>query len=305
MYLVSMILGIDIGGTSAKFGLVQYDGTITETKRYQTADWVNGDGFMEGLLEAIADFLSTYPNIKGIGLGWPGLLSADRQEVLFLPNIPSVANMPVMRMLEEAFPGILCRMENDAKCAAMGEYYFGKEKRMANFLLVVMGTGVGSGAIINHKLFIGGSGNGTEIGHMLTHTGKTLEEQSGLAQITKRAKEIILEDPFRNSSLHTLAALDPKLIQEHAEAGDAAALEVYREVGSLLGEVLVNVVRVLDIHTVLLGGGVSAALHLMKPEIMKQIHTHLPEYYTRNFDIRAASLYNDAGLLGAAGLIME
>lgn len=300
-----MILGIDIGGTSAKFGLVSHDGSISNSKRFKTATWVAQGGFIHNLTQEIGNYLAQFPEIKGVGMGWPGLLSKDRKRVIHLPNIPSVKEEAIVPLLNSLFPKTLFKIENDAKCAALGEYYFGAHKGMDDYILVALGTGVGSGVVMNGKLFIGARGNGTEIGHIPTHTGKTLEEHVGLKNLVSYAKQLLAADVKYQSSLHDAEEIDPKLIQEHAEKGDLIAMEVYKHAGRVLGEAMVGVIRVLDLNHILLGGGISPAIELIKPDMIEVLKKHLPAYYTDELDIRQATLSNDAGLLGAAALILE
>ncbi len=300
-----MILGIDVGGTSVKFGLVTPSGEIKNGKRFMTEEWVDGKGFVESLKAEIGNYLNEFPIIKGVGIGWPGLVSLDRTKVVLLPNIPSVANVPIVEILRSEYPKIHFKIENDAKCAALGEYYFGENKRMQTFLLLALGTGVGAGVIMNGKLFLGGRGNGTEVGHMLTTNGITLENQVGINHLIAYTKEQLLLDKGITSSLHAEEELSPKVIAEHAAKGDKLALAVFAHVGKVIGETLVSIVRVMDINNILLGGGISGAAEFFVPELKKAMMQHLPTYYTDELFIGKATLDNDAGLLGAAGLIME
>jgi glucokinase len=299
-----MILGIDVGGTSVKFGLVTPEGEIQNSTRFMTADWVNGIGFVESMKKEIGAYLEKYPIVKGVGIGWPGLLSLDRTKVVLLPNIPSIVNVPIVEILRSEFPQIHFKIENDAKCAALGEYYFGSNKRMPTFLLLALGTGVGSGVMMNGKLFIGGRGNGTEVGHMLTTRGKTLENQVGINHLIAYTKEQLAKDNGK-SSLHSEAELSPKVIAHHASKGDALAIAVWNDIGTIIGESLVSIIRVMDINNILLGGGISGAFDYFVPNLKKAMLEHLPTYYTDDMYIGKATLENDAGLLGAAGLIME
>ncbi|WP_018343909.1 ROK family protein [Cytophaga aurantiaca] len=301
-----MILGIDVGGTSVKFGLVTPEGEIQHATRFMTADWVNGIGFVESMKKEIGEYLKKYPVVKGVGIGWPGLLSLDRTKVVLLPNIPSIVNVPIVEILRSEFPQIHFKIENDAKCAALGEYYFGSNKqRMQTFLLLALGTGVGSGVMMSGKLFLGGRGNGTEVGHMLTTRGKSLENQVGINHLIAYTKEQLALDTAKKSSLHKEAELSPKVIADHVSKGDALAIAVWNDIGTIIGESLVNIVRVMDINNILLGGGISGAFDYFVPNLKKAMLQHLPTYYTDDMYIGKATLENDAGLLGAAGLIME
>jgi glucokinase len=133
-----MILGIDVGGTSVKFGIVNPEGEIFYHKKFDTVQWVKQQGFTPSLIKEIKVYADEYPQLKGIGIGFPGLLSADRTKVLLLPNIPSVTDLPIVEILKAEFPQLMIRIENDAKCATLGEYYFGENKGSDNFMLITL-----------------------------------------------------------------------------------------------------------------------------------------------------------------------
>jgi glucokinase len=297
-----MILGIDVGGTTVKFGVVSTDGEISHVKSFETASWVSA-GFVESLKKGIKEYLDKFETIAGVGIGWPGLLSVERTHIIELPNIPAVKDVPVLKLLKEAFPDMPIKIENDAKCATIGELYFGKIKDLDNFILVTLGTGVGSGAVIDKKLFLGARGNGMEIGHMLLEDGKSLEQHIGIQHIINYAQlRINQENP---KSVIVGREITPKLIFEAAQQGDKFAISVFDYVGEKLGENLVSVVRVLDITTILLGGGIAGAFDFIVPRAKEVMEKYLPKYYMKDLKIEQAFLSNQVGILGAAGLLME
>lgn len=296
-----MVLGIDIGGTSLKFGLVTEHGNIVARDKYDTGEFVK-NGFEKSMAEAIDKFLKNYPELIGVGIGFPGLLSADRKKVVLLPNIPAVKDVAIVEYLSQRFPKLKIKIENDAKCAALGEYQFGENKGLDNFICVTLGTGVGSGAVINGDLFIGARGNGMEIGHILMGNGKTMEQQIGLGHILEYANTVVKK--VGESSMLFTKEITMHALCDAAISGDKSAREVFAHVGRVLGEGMVSVIRVLDVDRILIGGGVSNGFEFILPEMQSTIIKYMPEYYTKNLDIRKASLSNDAGLLGAAGLVM-
>lgn len=297
-----MILGVDVGGTTVKFGLVSPEGEITAINAYDTQKWVAA-GFVPSLKAAIADYLSKFPEIKGVGLGWPGLLSADRRHIIELPNIPAVKDVPILDLLKEEFPDLPIKIENDAKCATMGELYFGNVKDLDNFILITLGTGVGSGAVINKKLFLGARGNGMEIGHMLLEDGKSLEQHIGIQHIINYTELRINKENPQSSIVGK--EITPKVIYEAAAQGDKFAISIFDYVGEKLGMNLVSLIRVLDITTVLLGGGIAGAFDFIVPQAKKVLEKYLPQYYLKDIKIQQAFLTNQVGILGAAGLMME
>ncbi|QEC53127.1 glucokinase [Anseongella ginsenosidimutans] len=298
-----MILAIDIGGTSSKFGLVSPGKPeITEYRKLDTPKAVESRG-LAGLLEAeIGSYLQRFPDIDGIGMGLPGLLSKDRREILELPNIPQAGRLPILDRLEEKFPGIPLKIENDAKCATLGEFRFGKQENLNNFLLVTLGTGIGSGVIIDGRLFKGACGNGLELGHILVGGERTLEEQIGLPGFLAYAGEQVQAQGGK--TVLQQDNLSGKAIFDAATQQDTLALSLFAHLGKLLGEGLVAAVRLLDVTNLLIGGGVSGAFGFIHPSLKESMESHLPPYYTSSLKIRQASLGNDAGLLGAAGLFV-
>jgi glucokinase len=296
-----MILGIDIGGTSVKSGLVSGNGKISSYKKFDTDYWVNHHGFIPSLIEAIKDYTISFPKIKGVGIGFPGLISADRRRVIMLPNIPSVENAPIMDLMEKEFPGLLIKIENDAKCATLGEYHFGENKGLDNFMLITLGTGIGSGAIINKQLFIGARGNAMEIGHIFLSDGKTLEQHIGIHHLFEYAAEIISRAPENSTKLKGMT-LTGIALYNAAKAGDENAIQIYQYAGNLIGETLTSVIRVLDITTIIFGGGISEAFEFLTPSIIYRLSKNLPPYYSKDIVLKKASLSNDAGIFGAAGL---
>ncbi len=292
-------LGIDIGGTSVKFGIVSQDGTITERSAPETNGWEDGKGFAQNLLDAIDTYLSNHPTIDEVGIGFPGLLNRERTKVISLPNIKGMDDCPIVDMLTERFPNIRFAIENDAKCAASAEFNFGQHGELTDFALITLGTGVGCGAFINGQLFRGGRGNPTEIGHIPVSTGKKLEDELGHFHLTQYARDNISSYPDSTLSADDLRM---KTIAEHARLGDAFSIHVYERIGELLAESIVGLCRILDVNKILLGGGVSAATDLFKPTIFSKLKELLPPYYTDDLVIDVAKMKNDAGILGAAGL---
>ena len=299
-----MILGIDIGGTTLKFGVVTFDGEILEKKIHDThACDDNHEDFLEVMLSFIKDFRERY-EITGIGIGLPGLLSPDRMSTYTLANLPALNYISIVSLLKKEVKDIPIKIENDAKCAALGEMYFGNHKHLRDYLMIALGTGVGGGLVIDGKLFIGVKGNATEVGHIPLSDGITLEDHIGQEKITAYARKKLEEQQYANSSLHG-KEISPKVIHEEALNHDQRSIDIFHYVGECIGEMLVGVIRLIDIDTFLLAGGVSGATEFIKPGIESVLHKLLPPYYVDHLSILRASLSADSGLLGAASLIME
>jgi glucokinase len=298
-----MVLGIDVGGTTVKLGVVTREGKISDVQRYSTEQWQFGEtGFMESLKLAVSEYLMKMPEIEGVGIGFPGLLNKERNTIIRMHNIPGVKNEDVVAYLKKDFDSLTIRIDNDAKCAALGEMYFGKDKNLDDFMLATLGTGVGSGLVINKQLFLGVRGNAMELGHIIVSNGKTLEEQIGQQHISEYARQKLKDPKYKGSMLHNVE-ISPKTIYEAAEQGDSLSIDTYAFVGKLLGEALTTAVRILDVTRIILGGGVAGAFKFFEPAMMKVMKHYLPTYYLEDLNITTASLKENAGIQGAASLV--
>lgn len=295
-------LGIDIGGTNVKMGIVEAEtGNITNFYSHDTGDWRDSGHFVKSLGDAISVQLKQNPEVNKCGIGVPGLITRDRQSLIEITAIPEIDGISVITDLKNRFKGKDFFLENDANAAALGEYYFGEEDLPEDYIFVTLGTGVGGAAIIDKKVFKGGGGNAMEPGHMPSKNGRVLERNIGKVELLNLATnmraawtgETVLNADGTISTMGLVSA---------ANDGDKLALEIFDEVGTLLGDGLVSMIRILDINTILIGGGISASFEYILPAINKQIDYWLSPYYKKGLTIKRATLANDAGLLGAASL---
>jgi glucokinase len=295
-------MGIDVGGTNVKIGIVDREGGMESKVKYSTAKLRQSADFVNGYIEILQKEFTNHPEVKEVGIGIPGTLSADRTRCLEIAAIPALDGIDLQPRLKKAFPDKEFYLENDANVAALGEYYFSGTKLPENYLFVTLGTGVGSAAIINKKIFIGGDGNGMELGHILSKNGKELEENIGKRGIMQRARKLMSK---KKTALSQYKEFDPKVIVKQAQQGDRVSIKIYREVGELLGESLVATIRLLDIKTILIGGGVAASFDFIYDSLMDTLESNLTPYYTKELLIRRAELGNNAGIIGAASLCFK
>jgi glucokinase len=295
-------MGIDVGGTNVKIGIVDREGGMESKIKYPTADLRESESFVKGYIEILEQEFAKHPDVKEVGIGIPGTLSLDRGTCLEIAAIPALDGVNLKGRLNERFADTEFHLENDANVAALGEYYFSGNKIPENYLFVTLGTGVGSAAIINKKIFVGGDGNGMELGHILSKNGKELEENIGKSGIMKRARQLMDK---KKTTLSNYKELDPKVIIREAEAGDKVSIKIYREVAELLGESLVATIRLLDIKTILIGGGLSTSFDLIYDKLMETLEYNLTPYYTKGLVIKKATLGNNAGIIGAASLCFK
>ena len=307
-----MRIGIDVGGTNLKAGLVTEDGEIVTVCRTPVQHFGDGRDFARTLAElalrAAAQGSVRPGSIECVGVGIPGAVRGG--EVLYTCNLP-LRDVPLVDWFRETLD-VPVALGNDADCAAVGESLCGAGRGVENFLLLTLGTGIGAGLILNGRLHTG-CGMAGEVGHMVTHLGGQRctcgrygcwEQYASATGLIRRTKEEM--ENFPRSLLHAVAkengAVDGRTAFQAAEQGDQPALRVCREYVAELSCGVVNLINILHPERVAIGGGVAAAPEnlLLQPlrELVRQ------ECYPRHGGvvpgIVRAQLGNDAGIVGAA-----
>jgi len=296
--------GIDIGGSNIKIGLVDSESGLSEKVKYPTSELRQKEDFVQGFSDILKKEFENHPEVEEIGIGVPGTISLDARSTLELPNLGDLGNTNLLERLESNHPGKHFHLDNDAHVAALGEYYFGKEKVPENYIFITLGTGVGGAAIIDHHVFRGGDGNPMELGHIMSQGGKTLETIIGKAGLQK-----MLNDMLKKNKSEILGkkveTWDTKQVLSAANEGDKVALKIFKRIGVLLGEALVSTIRLLDIKTIIVGGGISQSYSYVIGPMEKVLMKNLTPYYTSQLEIKKATLANEAGIVGAASLCFK
>lgn len=302
----AMILGIDVGGTTVKFGVVSNDGKIIETNRHDTlAHSATPSDFIKLLVTESEKFLEKYSDISGIGIGVPGQLSLDRQTLVQANNLSSLNGTAIVPELKKAFPGLIIRLENDANCTALGELYFGGHHK-DNFVMIALGTGVGGGVIIHRKLFIGAKGNAGEVGFLVVGPKRdVLENYIGQRHLVAHVKSELLKPENVDSMLHKVNELTVEQVFIAAKNGDTFALSIWDYVGSLLGETLVGLAHSFDVTKFVIGGGVGKAFELFEAPMKATALKYLSPYYADTLEVFPAGCEADTGLIGASALVLN
>ena len=309
-------IGIDLGGTFIKAALL--DDALTPAAQHSAPTPTDGgaDAVIDAMAEAAETLLAragvAKTDVAGVGIGSPGPLDLDAGVVIGMPNIPGFENVPIRdrlaRLIER--PAVL---ENDANAAALGEFLVGSGRDGRDMVLLTLGTGIGSGIVIDGKLLHGAHGMGAEVGHMIIDAGGRpcgcgqrgcLERYASATHLAAHARRLIEEDG-RESALATLlsekGSFDARDVQHAAGEGDRLAKEVWAEAVECLAVACVNLARVLDPELIVLGGGMAKAGEaLMRPlrERFRRLHWTLAQPRTR---LALAELGNDAGVIGAGG----
>ena len=300
-----MYIGIDVGGTNLKAGLVDGEGRILKVERIPL-DFQSPEQFA-GTLASLAKTVMG-EGVQSVGVGLPG--AVDGGDVLFTTNIP-MKDVPLETLFRRHLDLPLL-LGNDADCAAVGEFFCGAGKGTEDFAIVTLGTGVGAGLILNGKLR--GGVASSEAGHMVMRQGgepcncgrrgcwERYASATGLIQLTKRAMEAHPE-----SALHTCAAqggVEGRTAFQAAEAGDETALAVCREYVENLACGTASLINILRPEVVAIGGGVAAApAHLLMEPLREAVgRESFSRHGGRVTRILPAELGNDAGIIGAAFL---
>ncbi len=315
MKMKKFIIGIDVGGTTIKLGLVK------ETKIYKlfslpTFAFENPKKVLGQVEIGLNHLLKQVSSneIEGIGIGFPGKVNSETGFVTSAPNFNNWKNVPVKkRLLKFGFPVFI---DNDANCAALGELLFGRGKKLKNFVMVTLGTGVGGGLILNGKLFRGESGGAGEIGHItIDYSGPyckcgrrgCIEAYAGNNYIKQRTIQKLHEYPdslILQLVEHNLNNIEPKIINDAARRGDELAIKILKETGYYIGIGLANLANTLDIHHFIIGGGVSNAGPILLRAIENSIKEHGIKDIVKDVKVISAQLKNKAGILGAASLVL-
>lgn len=296
-------LGIDIGGTNVKMGIVNAEtGQISNFYSHDSVSWRKSGHFEDRLAEAISVQLHDNPHVKKVGIGLPGMINRERTVPIEITAIPELNLVPLVDILSNRMKGIEFHLENDANAAALGEFYFGEEKELdESYIFITLGTGVGGAAIINKKVFVGGRGNAMEPGHTPSANGKVLERNIGKNELLDMAETMRKSYTGKTMLTNDGTITTTGLVAAAAE-NDELALQVFEAVGNLLGEGLAHLVAILDINVILIGGGLSASYDYIMPAVERKLKYWLTKYHHNGLTIKRATLGNDAGLLGAASL---
>jgi len=313
-----LAIGIDIGGTNTKWGIVNHRGEIVEKGDLRTDGHERVDDFIEALyavLEPHMQAMGSDAAFKGIGVGAPNG-NFYKGTIEYAPNLHWKGVIPMTQLMTLRF-GLPCSLTNDANAAAVGEMMYGAARGMKDFIMITLGTGVGSGIVANGQLILGHDGFAGELGHTCirpggrTHWGTglqgSLEAYCSATGIVLTALEM-LELSTDDSLLRNYAPeeIDSKRVFDCAIQGDAIAAEVYRFTGQLLGEALANFVMFSSPEAIILFGGVIKAGDLLMAPTRQHMEANLLPIFRDKVKLVFSELKEaDAAILGASALVWE
>lgn len=310
-------LGIDLGGTNIKSGVVDDRGRALSSISIPTEAERGADAGIENLArageEALREAGLGLDDVAAVGLGSPGTMDLEAGTLLDPHNLPGWSNLPIRERLEKRL-GKPTVLQNDANAAAYGEYWSGAGREVRSLVLFTLGTGIGCGIIEDGRIIEGRHSHGAECGHIIIQmeNGREwppgyfgrLEGYASATALVRRAIEALERDAEESSTLRRALAADDltsKTISEAAAAGDRLAKRLMRETARYLAVGAVNLMHTIDPDIVLFGGGMIAAgegfLNDIRADILEMAFP-IPAARTR---IEYARLGGDAGFIGAAG----
>ncbi len=311
-------IGIDIGGTNTKFGIVNSKGKILIQSRILTNESDTIHDFIDLLFEKLTPMIRKIAPISqfnGIGIGAPN-------GNYYTGNIEHAANLkwkgiiPFAYMVAEKF-NLQTKLTNDANAAAMGEMAYGCAKGMKHFITITLGTGVGSGIVIDGRIVLGHDGFAGELGHVVIRQGGRLHPGTGIrgslesyasaTGVSETAKELLHQNPKTKSLLRVYlrkGTINSQIVYDCALKGDKIAKEVFKMTGQILGEALANFIMFSSPEAIILFGGLTKAGDLLMNPTKKAMEENLIQVFKNKTTLMFSQMKEaDAAILGASALV--
>lgn len=313
----SLVVGIDIGGQTSKIGVVNQDGTILSHAVIRSDIYgTDANAYMDALASAVKKVMEdarAVGRILGIGIGAPNG-NYYTGAIAGAPNLAwaAVADVPITRMLSSRLGGIPVTLTNDANAAAIGEMTYGAAKGMRDFIMITLGTGVGSGIVIDGKLVYGHDGNAGELGHVsvVRENGRKcncgrygcLETYCSATGVARTAKEW-LENSDEPSLLRSIESPSSKDVYDAAKKGDPLALRIFEYTGTILGQAFANFIEFSAPEAIVLFGGLARSKEFLYTPILKAMNDNVMHLWKGKVKLVFSSLKeSDAAILGASAL---
>lgn len=315
---MAMLIGIDVGGTNLRVGVVDYDANKIDNKprllqemRFH-ADFSNlckshqhsseqaWKAILATIAAAIQNVHTQYPEISAVGIGFPGFIDPKTQRISQSPNLPGLSNVDLSADLSRLIhlPVIT---ENDALAAAYGEYAM-HDKEAQSLIYLGLGTGVGGGLILNGQPFQGQHGVAMEVGHIIV---KNSGRQCGCGNAGCMEQYASASGVAISYFEATGQRVSAEEIATRANEGNQAAIAAYALAGTSLAQALAHILKVIDVAHVVIGGGMSAAWPLMAPAFQEQLDKDLIPALRGRVNVSISNMGDQAGIIGAAMLAQQ
>lgn len=314
------IIGIDLGGTTAKFAIMTTEGEIQQKWSIDTNILDEGSHIVPDIVDSINHHLKLYDmkaeDFLGIGMGTPGSVDREAGTVIGAYNLNWKTLQPVRQLVEEG-TGIKFAIDNDANVAALGERWKGAGENNPDVIFITLGTGVGGGIIAEGHLLHGVAGCAGEIGHITVDpTGfectcgkrgclETVSSATGVVRVARKLAEEYAGDAELKKRLDDGEDITSKDVFEMAQQDDPFALMVVDKVCFYLGLACGNLGNTLNPSSIVLGGGVSAAGEFLRSRVEKYFAEFTFPQVTNSTSIKLAVLGNEAGVIGAGSLALQ
>ncbi|ULQ57574.1 ROK family protein [Flavihumibacter rivuli] len=312
-------IGVDIGGTNTKCGIVNRRGEVLQYEQLSTPEYETAEEFVNALcvrLNLMVEKVGGHDLIKGIGIGAPNG-NYYTGTIEYAPNLRWEGVVPLAEMVSKKM-NMPTALTNDANAAAVGEMQYGAAKGMRDFITITLGTGVGSGIVANGQLIYGHDGFAGELGHTIIRPGGrphwstdlngSLEAYASATGVVLSAKEMLADHPDKPSMMRKYPEdeLTSKHVFDCAMQGDEIALEVYRFTGQILGEALANFVMFSSPEAIILFGGLIKAGKLIFEPTIEHMERNLLPIFRNKVKVIKSDLHEaDAAILGASALVWE
>jgi glucokinase len=313
------IVGVDLGGTTFTVGIMDFNGNILSSVDTDTPVENGPSAVMGKILDnidlAINEAKLSREDILGVGLGAPGILDVERGINIFSPNL-KWHNVDMVTPIKD-YLNVPVFIENDVRVAALGERRFGAGKGRKYMIFIALGTGIGSGIIINGELFRGSIGGGGEIGHMVIDSNGPkcncgnygcFESLAAGPSMVARAEKAIksgLETKVFELAERNIGNITPAIIYQAAKLGDKVALDVFRETSFYLGLGLVTLTTVFNPECIIIGGGIAKSWDILMPPAIQMVKTRSFPGSRDVVEIIPSQLGDSAGMIGACVLAIE
>ncbi len=310
-------VGIDIGGTTTKFGIVNADGKILEQDRIPTNEHEVVEDFIEDLYAKLFPMIEKAGGVevfRGIGMGAPNG-NVYTGTIEYAPNLKWKGIIPIADLIQKRF-GLTAKLTNDANAAAMGEMMYGCARNMKHFITITLGTGVGSGIVIDGKMVVGHDGFAGELGHTIIRPGGRMHKSTGMAGsleayasatgVRETAIQFLTEYPQEQSLLrnYSINELTSESVYECALQGDTIANNIFEFTGQILGESLANFIMFSSPEAIVLFGGLTKAGDLLLKPTRRHMEANLLPIFQNKVKLLYSQLKEaDAAILGASALV--
>jgi len=313
----TLLIGVDLGGTNMRVGVVTSEGRMVHRLMLPTRVTLGLHMVVERIINAIQEVINQTiaqgKQIKGIGIGSPGTIDIQSGIIISSPNFPKWKQVPLKHMIEERL-SIPTFMDNDANAFAFGEKWVGAGKEVQSLVCLTLGTGVGGGIILNGRIWHGADGMAAEIGHMTIlpdglkcNCGNygCLESYASASSIVRRVCNAIQSGKLTmvlDYAKGNLEKITSDLVYQAALKGDELAIHIMNETATFLGIGIANLINLLNPEMIVVGGGLTNAWDIIYPVTLKEVHKRALSEVVKRVKIVRASLGDNSGIIGAAGI---